>query len=132
MKKDLTPSTIYAAALAALPACDIDHHASDLYLKRTPAAVALVERLDNTALLSVFHDPDGVAWYELPFCFSQSGIADYFKFTGYGNIQSIFSCELSSYIDMEDIAEYCVDNGKALYNDEIQEILDSEGEETEE
>lgn len=70
MKKDLTPGTIYAAALAALPACDIDHHASDLYLKRTPAAVALVERLDNTALLSVFRDPDGVAWYELPFCFS--------------------------------------------------------------
>ena len=70
MKKDLTPSTIYAAAVAALPACDIDHHASDLYIKRTPAAVALVGRLDNTALLSVFRDSDGVAWYELPFCFS--------------------------------------------------------------
>ena len=70
MKKDLTPGTIYAAAVAALPAGDIDHHASDLYLKRTPAAVALVGRLDNTALLSVFRDYDGVAWYELPFCFS--------------------------------------------------------------
>lgn len=58
--------------------------------------------------------------------------ADYFKFNGYGNIQSIFSYELSSYIDMEDIAKYCVDNDKALYNDEIQEILDSEDEETEE
>lgn len=58
--------------------------------------------------------------------------ADYFKFNGYGNIQSIFSYELSSYIDMEDMAEYCVDNDKALYNDEIQEILDSEDEETEE
>lgn len=58
--------------------------------------------------------------------------ADYFKFNGYGNIQSIFSYELLSYIDMEDIAEYCVDNDKALYNDEIQEILDSEDEETEE
>ena len=58
--------------------------------------------------------------------------ADYFKFDGYGNIKSIFSYELSSYIDMEDIAEYCVDNGKSLYNDEIQEILDSEDEETEE
>lgn len=70
MKKDLTPGTIYAAALAALTACDIDHHASDLYLRRTPAAVALVGRLDNTALLSVFRDPDGVVWFELPFCFS--------------------------------------------------------------
>ena len=68
--KDLTPSTIYAAAVATLPACDIDHHESDLYIKCTPAAVALVQRLENTALLSVFRDSDGVAWYELPFCFS--------------------------------------------------------------
>lgn len=58
--------------------------------------------------------------------------ADYFKFDGYGNIKSIFSYELPSYVGMEDIAEYCVDNNKALYNDEIQEILDSEDEETEE
>ena len=59
-------------------------------------------------------------------------MADYFKFNGYGNIQSIFSCELTDYIDMKDIARYCVDNGKALYNDEIQEILKSENEEAEE
>ena len=70
MKKDLPPGTIYAAALEALPACDIDHHASDLYIKRTHDSVALVRRLDNRALLSVFRDADGVAWYELPFCFS--------------------------------------------------------------
>ena len=66
----LQPDEIYAAAVATLPAADIDHHASDLYLKRTPAAVALVARLENKALLSVFRDSDGVAWYELPFCFS--------------------------------------------------------------
>ena len=70
MKKDLTPGTIYAAAMEALPTCDIDHHYSDLYLKRTPAASALVKRLDNTIYLSVFRDCDGVAWYELPFCFT--------------------------------------------------------------
>ena len=71
MEKDLTPGTIYAAAVAALPACDIDHHASDLYLKRTPASAALVGRLDNTALLSVFRSQiDGRIWYELPFCFT--------------------------------------------------------------
>ena len=71
MKKDLAPSTIYAAAVEALPAYDIDHHASDLYIKRTPAAVALVARLDNTALLSVFLSQiDGCIWYELPFCFT--------------------------------------------------------------
>lgn len=70
MKKDLTPSTIYAAAMAVLPTCDIYHHASDLYLKRTPASVALVERLENKSLVSVFRDPNGVEWYDLPFCFT--------------------------------------------------------------
>ena len=68
-EKKLTPSEIYSEAVAILPAEDIDHHASDLYLKRTPDATALVNRLENKALLSVFRDPDGVAWYELPFCF---------------------------------------------------------------
>lgn len=55
--------------------------------------------------------------------------ADYFRFDGYGNIQSIFSCELLNYINIEDIAEYCVDNKNSLYNDEIQKILYEEEEE---
>ena len=42
--KDLTPATIHAAALEALPACDIDHHASDLYIRVTPASQALLDR----------------------------------------------------------------------------------------
>ena len=68
--KDLTCSTIYDAAVASLPACDIDHHYSDLYIKVTPAAVELVRRLDNVALVPTFRDADGVAWFELPFCFA--------------------------------------------------------------
>ena len=58
--------------------------------------------------------------------------ADYFKFDGYGNLKSIESYELSDYIEVEEIAGYCVENNKAFYNDDIQEILDSEDEETEE
>lgn len=42
--KDLTPATIHAAAVAALPASDIDHHASDLYIKVTPASQQLLNR----------------------------------------------------------------------------------------
>lgn len=68
--KKLQPGEIYTAAVASLPPEDIDHHGSDLYLKRTPAAVALVSRLENRSLLSVFRDPDGAAWYDLPFCFT--------------------------------------------------------------
>lgn len=70
MLNKLTPGEIYAAALATLPAEDIDHHNSDLYLRRTPAAMDLVARLENKVLLSVFRDSDGVQWYELPFCFT--------------------------------------------------------------
>lgn len=68
--KKLQPGEIYAEAVATLPAADIDHYNSDLYLKRTPAAIALVNRLENKSLLSVFRDPDGIPWYELPFCFT--------------------------------------------------------------
>lgn len=68
--KKLQPGEVYAAALETLPAEDIDHHAGDLYLKRTPAAIALVNRLTTKSLLSVFRDPSGVSWYELPFCFT--------------------------------------------------------------
>ena len=69
-KKDLQPGEVYAVAVATLPAEDIDHHASDLYLKRTPAAITLINRLENRSLLSTFRDPDGVVWYDLPFCYT--------------------------------------------------------------
>lgn len=65
----LTPGDVYAVALATLPPEDIDHHASDLYLRKNPKSTAIIKRLENKALLSTFRDPDGVIWYELPFCF---------------------------------------------------------------
>ena len=66
----LQPGDVYAVAVADLPAADIDHHNSDLYLKCTPAAAAIIDRLENKILLSKFHDPSGAAWYELPFCYT--------------------------------------------------------------
>jgi hypothetical protein len=66
----LNPGDIYAAALEALPPQDIDHSGSDLYLRKTPAARALIQRLTNRAMLSSFTDSDGCAWYDLPFCFT--------------------------------------------------------------
>lgn len=70
MTNKLQPGEVYAAAVLELPARDIDHHNSDLYLKKTPASVALLERLENRVLLTTFRDPDGVLWFELPFCFT--------------------------------------------------------------
>lgn len=54
----IQPGEIYAAAVATLPP------------EAHPAAVALVSRLENKALLSVFRDQEGTPWYELPFCFA--------------------------------------------------------------
>lgn len=66
----LQPGEIYSAAVMALPARDIDHHNSDLYLRCSPASAALVERLSTKVLLTTFRDYNGIQWFELPFCFT--------------------------------------------------------------
>ena len=49
---------------------EIDHHASDLYLKVTPISKAIVGKLANRSLLTTFIDNiEGQVWYELPFCY---------------------------------------------------------------
>jgi hypothetical protein len=53
---------------------------------------------------------------------------NYFWFNGYGNAES--SDYITDKIDIDEIAEYIIDNNNSLYNDKIQEILDEE--ETEE
>lgn len=70
MNNKINPGDVYAVAIAELPAGDIDHHSSDLYLKRTPASQAIIARMENRSLLSIFRDSDGVVWYELPFCYT--------------------------------------------------------------
>lgn len=70
MMKDLTPANIYAEAAKALPAADIDHHGSDLYIKVTPASQALLNRFQYRHLVTTFIDNiDHVLWYDLPFCY---------------------------------------------------------------
>lgn len=55
---------------------------------------------------------------------------DYFWFNGYTNLES--SDFPLDHIDIEEIAKYICENDDALYSDEIQEILDSFAEESEE
>ena len=70
IKKDLTPATIYAVAVEALPACDIDHHASDLYIRVTPDSKALLNRFQYRHMVKTFVDNiDRALWYDLPFCY---------------------------------------------------------------
>lgn len=54
----------------------------------------------------------------------------YFSFNGYGNLVSFDY--ISDKISVEEIAEYITENNNALYNDDIQEILDEEEENTDE
>lgn len=48
---------------------------------------------------------------------------DYFYLNGYGNIVS--TDYPKDIIDADELASWIIENGDALYNDEIQEILDS-------
>lgn len=66
----LTPATIYKEAVKVLPATDIDHHASDLYIRVTPESKALLERFEYKHMVTTFTDNiDHVLWYDLPFCY---------------------------------------------------------------
>ena len=49
---------------------------------------------------------------------------DYFTFNGYGNLKSLNSYNASEYIYINDIIDHIIENHDALYNDEIEAILD--------
>lgn len=62
---------IYEEAVANLPAEDIDHHCSDLYLCKTPEASALIRRYKFANQVTTFRSHlDGKIWYEIPFAFT--------------------------------------------------------------
>ena len=49
----------------------------------------------------------------------------YFKFDGYGNLQSIPDYALGDFIDIEYIADHIISYNDGCGNDDIQEILNS-------
>lgn len=64
----LTSRELYDAAVAA--AIPMDNHESDLYLKATPEAVALVRQYEGRSNCSGFTSQiDGERWIEVPFAF---------------------------------------------------------------
>lgn len=66
----ITPGEVWEIASANMEPENIDHHASDLYLKVNDVSRVIIGALDNTALLSTFTSwIDGARWYELPFCY---------------------------------------------------------------
>lgn len=67
----INPSDIHCILAKELPAEDLDHHASDLYVRKTEKSTEIINKLNNKALLSTFIDNiEGKEWYELPFCYN--------------------------------------------------------------
>lgn len=70
---EVTPGNIHNLANKNLPKEDIDHHETDLYIRKTPESEKLINKLKNKSLLSTFKDNiDGDIWYELPFCYNKN------------------------------------------------------------
>jgi len=70
---EVNPGNICEIAMKTLPAEDIDHHESDLYIRKTPESTALINKMQykDCGLLTTFRDQiEGDIWYELPFCYS--------------------------------------------------------------
>ena len=56
---------------------------------------------------------------------------EYFKFNGYGNIESICKWELDRFIDIPEIVDYILDNDYSFENNDVLYILDDIEEEEE-
>lgn len=62
--------TIYQKAIATMDAKDIDHHESDLYLRKTKASEQLVSEHEFKKNVKTFKSNiDGTIWYEIPFAY---------------------------------------------------------------
>ena len=71
LDREFDGKSVFRHALEALPACDIDHHASDLYIRVTPESQALLDRFQYRHMVTTFIDNiDHVRWYDLPFCYN--------------------------------------------------------------
>lgn len=48
---------------------------------------------------------------------------DYFKFDGYGNLESLDDCGVREAICADEIADYCIEKNDHLFDDDIIDIL---------
>ena len=63
-------SDIYRQALQKMAPDEIDHHESDLYLKKNEVSDKLISNYKFRNNVTIFRDQiDGVLWYEIPFAY---------------------------------------------------------------
>lgn len=66
----LSCQELYQALSDAMPADQMDHHYSDLYVKVTNESRALVHKYQFRRLVTTFTDQiTGTLWYDIPFCY---------------------------------------------------------------
>ena len=63
--------TIYEKAIASLPASEIDHHETDLYIKVGPVSRELVKGYEYRGNVETFRSniDAGALWYDIPFAY---------------------------------------------------------------
>lgn len=67
----ISPGQIHSYAKKLMKPGDIDHHGTDLYLRKTPEADALRDKFEYPGLVLIFRsgiEPFDL-WYEYPFCY---------------------------------------------------------------
>jgi len=84
---------------------DIDHHASDLYLKVNDISKKLVDEYEYKSVVTQFKSKtDGGQWYEIPFAYNEHPVNEAEK-----------TISVEKLMDMADRAgEYCIDAKEAL------------------
>ena len=68
-RSPIHPGSVYSVARSLLPSCDIGHKDGDLYIRKSAASDAIVERLSTDAFLGTFRDSSGAVWYSFRCCY---------------------------------------------------------------
>ena len=67
----ISPSNVHEIAVRVMNSEDIDHHRSDLYLKKNKASEQIVKAYEYGQSVSTFKSAiDGSLWYDIPFAYS--------------------------------------------------------------
>ena len=61
--------SLYAAMVKVMANTEIDNHESDLYVKITPASIAILKLFDTTTATTFTHQTRKEQWFDIPFMF---------------------------------------------------------------
>lgn len=73
MKDGIPAGEILSIAKELMTPEDIDHHASDLYLRLTDVSAELAKKYEHNWMVTKFYSniPPTVLWFEFPFCWQE-------------------------------------------------------------